>query len=80
MNRKELYQKIKKYDLGDVVKFITNKDYTHVPNHELEYIINSSNKEQKKVAVKESNPIEKLVEVLKKKNLLLPSEVDYILN
>lgn len=82
MKRTEIYKKIKEYNLQDVVKQTCGKNYTQVDNDMLLSIIEKS----KKPAPKEqnekrySNGFNRLIEILKKKHLLLDSEVDYIYN
>ena len=93
MNRKELYAKVKELNLQEKIKEQFGENYTRVSNAELAFIIANYNKVEKpksetevsisKVA-KESTvatkscKCDKLIEVLKKKHILLNSEVDYI--
>lgn len=88
MNRKEIYAKIKEYNLAGVIKDTLKENYTRVPNDTLESFISkhASLHDKKSEVVKneemvssEKTPLAKLVEVLHKKHILLKSEVDYIL-
>lgn len=88
MNRKEIYAKIKEYNLAEAIKKTFHENYTRIPSANLECFISdyvSSRGEELKVindnhkdAVEESSLV-KLVETLQKKHILLKSEVDYIL-
>ena len=93
MNRKELYAKVKELNLQEKIKEQFGENYTRVSNAELAFIIANYNKVEKPksetkvstsiVAKKptvatESSKCDKLIEVLKKKHILLNSEVDYI--
>ena len=93
MNRKELYAKVKELNLQEKIKEQFGENYTRVSNAELALIIASYNKVEKpksetKVSISkvakestvatESSKCDKLIEVLKKKHILLNSEVDYI--
>ena len=93
MNRKELYAKVKELNLQEKIKEQFGENYTRVSNAELALIIDSYNKVEKpksetKVSIskvaKESTiatkscKCDKLIEVLKKKHILLNSEIDYI--
>lgn len=89
MNRKEIYAKIKEYNLAEAIKKAFHDNYTRVSNANLEYFVNKYAKlptnEAPSVAKSgndnsvEKSPLEKLVETLQKKHILLKSEVDYIL-
>lgn len=88
MNRKEIYAKIKKYNLAEAIKKAFHENYTKIPNANLECFISeyvtSPGEESEVVKDKhkdtvEKSPLEKLVETLQKKHILLKSEVDYIL-
>lgn len=88
MNRKEIYAKIKEYNLAGVIKDTLKENYTRVPSATLESFISKhvSLHDKKSEVVKneemvssEKTPLAKLVEVLHKKHILLKSEVDYIL-
>ena len=93
MNRKELYAKVKELNLQEKIKEQFGENYTRVSNAELAFIIANYNKVEKpnsetKVSISkvakestvatESSKCDKLIEVLKKKHILLNSEVDYI--
>lgn len=88
MNRKEIYAKIKEYNLAGVIKDTLKENYTRVSNATLESFISKhvSLHGKKPKVIKnegmvslEKTPLAKLVEVLHKKHILLKSEVDYIL-
>ena len=93
MNRKELYAKVKELNLQEKIKEQFGENYTRVSNEALAFIIANYNKVEKpksetKVSISkvakestvatESSKCDKLIEVLKKKHILLNSEVDYI--
>lgn len=88
MNRKEIYAKIKEYNLAEAIKKTFHENYTRIPSANLECFISdyvSSRGEELKVindnhkdAVEKSSLV-KLVETLQKKHILLNSEVNYIL-
>ena len=88
MNRKEIYAKIKEYNLAEAIKKTFHENYTRIPSANLECFISdyvSSRGEELKVindnhkdAVEKSSLV-KSVETLQKKHILLKSEVDYIL-
>ena len=88
MNRKEIYAKIKEYNLAEAIKKTFHENYTRIPSANLECFISdyvSSRDEKQEVigdtrkdAVEKSSLV-KLVETLQKKHILLKSEVDYIL-
>lgn len=93
MNRKELYAKVKELNLQEKIKEQFGENYTRVSNAELALIITNYKKVEKPknetkasistVAKKstvatESGKCDKLIEVLKKKHILLNSEIDYI--
>ena len=88
MNRKEIYAKIKEYNLAEAIKKTFHENYTRIPSANLECFISnyvSSNGEKLKVInnnhedTVEKSSLVKLVETLQKKHILLKSEVDYIL-
>ena len=88
MNRKEIYAKIKEYNLAGVIKDTLKENYTRVPSATLESFISKhvSLHGKKPKVIKnegmvssEKTPLAKLVEILHKKHILLKSEVDYIL-
>lgn len=86
MNRKELYAKVKELNLQEKIKKVYGDNYTRVGNVELaniiaEYIAPKAKPKSgvvEMVAISESSKCDKLVEVLKKKHILLDSEVSYI--
>ena len=88
MNRKEIYAKIKEYNLAESIKKTFHENYTRIPSANLEcfirdYVSSSGEKQEvmgntRKDAVEKSSLV-KLVETLQKKHILLKSEVDYIL-
>ena len=94
MNRKELYAKVKELNLQEKIKEQFGENYTRVSNAVLAFIIaNYYNKVEKpkseteasistvakeSTVVTESSKCDKLIEVLKKKHILLNSEIDYI--
>lgn len=78
-NRQMLYAEINKFNLQDRVKKISGKDYTRTSNDILIAVI--SNYKQSNTIENSSNikcRCDKLIEVLKKKHILLDSEIDYI--
>lgn len=90
MNRKEIYAKIKEYNLAEAIKKkkTFHENYTRIPSANLECFISdyvtSHGEELEVVKVKHKDTVEKsslvkLVETLQKKHILLKSEVDYIL-
>ena len=88
MNRKEIYAKIKEYNLAEAIKKTFHENYTRIPSANLECFISdyvsSRGEEAEGVKVKHKDTVEKsslvkLVETLQKKHILLKSEVDYIL-
>lgn len=88
MNRKEIYAKIKEYNLAGVINGTLKENYTRVPSATLESFISEHvalHGEEPEVVKNEErvspgkDPLAKLVEVLHKKHILLKSEVDYIL-
>lgn len=93
MNRKELYAKVKELNLQEKIKEQFGENYTRVSNATLAFIIANYNKVEKpksetkasistvakeSTVVTESSKCDKLIEVLKKKHILLNSEIDYI--
>ena len=88
MNRKEIYAKIKEYNLVETIKKTFHENYTRIPSANLECFISdyvsSSGEEQEVIGNTRKDDVEKsslvkLVETLQKKHILLKSEVDYIL-
>lgn len=93
MNRKELYDKVKVFGLGDEIKKKFGKNFTQVSNTDLEAVINAKAGAEKPVAPKTTNTakvenpnadkinktIVKLVSTLHFKKYLTTQEVDEIL-
>lgn len=88
MNRKEVYEVIKKMELQNVVKNIYGKNYTNVPTDDLIQVIANAKKsliptvEEWEIEMEPcnlENKINTLVEILFKKRLLLKSEVEAII-
>lgn len=83
MNRKELYQKVKELNLQEEIKKKYGNNYTRVGNTELEtiiakYTVKTPTTERVNVSCGKGCKGDKLIEVLKKKHILLDSEVAYI--
>ena len=86
MNRKELYTKVKELNLQEEIKKKYGDNYTRVGNIKLASMIakhtvpkvKSKPKVASKIASGKGCKCDKLVEVLKKKHILLDSEVSYI--
>ena len=83
MSRKELYAKVKELNLQEEIKKKYGDNYTRVGNTELEAIIaKHTAKTPATGGVKggcgKGGKCNKLIEVLKKKHILLDSEVAYI--
>lgn len=82
MSRKELYAKVKELNLQEEIKKKYGSNYTRVGNTELEAIIAKHTAKTSTTEVKDSCgkscKCDKLIEVLKKKHILLDSEVAYI--
>lgn len=83
MNRKELYAKVKELNLQEEIKKEYGDNYTRVRNIVLETIIakhtaKSFTTEGVKSSCGKGCKCDKLIEVLKKKHILLDSEVAYI--
>lgn len=55
MNRKELYDKVKAFGLGDEIKKKFGKNFTQVSNADLEAVINAKAGAKKPVAPKTTN-------------------------
>ena len=80
MDRKELYKKIKNYNLEAAVKTKFGRNFTQVSSKDLENIIAKAEDANVCMSVEhDCSMTKKLVEVLQKKRILLASEVDYIL-
>lgn len=83
MSRKELYAKVKELNLQEEIKKKYGDNYTRVGNTELEAIIAKYTAEAPTIGGVKSGcdkdcKCDKLIEVLKKKHILLDSEVAYI--
>ena len=83
MSRKEIYAKVKELNLQEEIKKKYGDNYTRVDNTELEAIIaEHTAKATTTGGVKSSCDkgckCDKLIEVLKKKHILLDSEITYI--
>lgn len=83
MSRKELYAKVKELNLQEEIKKKYGNNYTRVGNTKLEAIIAKHTAKTPttggvKVGCDKSYKCDKLIEVLKKKHILLDSEVAYI--
>lgn len=85
MDRKLLYQKVKNNNLEEKIKKEFGRNFTQVSSKDLEKIVCAEEYKNlyKSVKVecnnKPNNVVEKLIEVLQKKRILLNSEVEYIL-
>lgn len=79
MNRKELYAEIKSLNLQEEVKNRFGDNYTRISNADLQALVDeihaSMNRQHKSV-----HALDKLVEILAKKKILLKSEIDAIMN
>jgi hypothetical protein len=83
MSRKELYAKVKELNLQEEIEKKYGDNYTRVGNTELEAIIakytaKSSTTEGVKSGCGKCCKCNKIIEALKKKHILLDSEVAYI--
>lgn len=83
MSRKELYAKVKELNLQEEIKKKYGDNYTRVSNTELEAIIakhttKAPTTKEVKGDCGKGCKCDKLIEVLKKKHILLDSEVAYI--
>lgn len=86
MTRKDCYDFIKKYNLSDEVKNKFGKHYTNVTTENLlNYVASKTPKKVTKKNAKEDcmcntvhSKFAKLVEILGKHRILLPSEIDEI--
>ena len=84
MNRKDLYNEIYQLNLQDEIKNTTGRNFTQVSSAVLESIISLAKEaiaENERTSSNNScnEALERLVEVLVKKHILLASEVRYIL-
>lgn len=83
MSRKELYAKVKELNLQEEIKKKYGDNYTRVGNTELEAIIakhiaKTPTTGGVKGGCGKGGKCDKLIEVLKKKHILLDSEIAYI--
>ena len=83
MNRKEIYAKVKELNLQEEIKKKYGDNYTRVDNTELEAIIAKHTAKATTTGGVKSGcgkgcKCDKLIEVLKKKHILLDSEITYI--
>lgn len=84
MNRKDIYNKIKEYKLEEEVKKVYGKNYTNISTTCLYTLIlkhqskmKDHNAQEVNIVI-ESPRLNKLIEVLAKKRILLKSEIEYI--
>lgn len=82
--RKEIYDAIKNLHLEDEVKVTFGRNFTQVSTAELSILIEKNTKKRKKCecdsARPETSPFDNLVNILRKKRILLDSEVRAIYN
>lgn len=81
MNRKELYAQVTSLNLQEEVKATYGKNYTQCSNAELKIVVDAATaglEEALTPGVERS--LNKLVEILQKKKILLNSEVCAIMN
>ena len=83
MSRKELYAKVKELNLQEEIKKKYGDNYTRVGNTKLEAIIAKHTAKTPttggvKVGCNKKCKCDKLIVILKKKHILLDSEVAYI--
>lgn len=79
MNRKQLYNEITSLGLQDEVKSRYGKNYTQCSNEALQKLVDEVHKGMN-AAHTGCNSLNKLVEILAKKKILLKSEVTAIMN
>lgn len=77
LSRKDIYTIIVENSLQDVIKITFGKNYTNVSTAELKSVLEDFEPKTEKSDT--CAPLKKLVEILKKKHLLLKSEVKDIL-
>lgn len=82
MTRKELYEQIKYLGLQDEVKKLTGDNYTRATNSQLELIVKKAITKVKPPTntLTKCTALNKLIEILTKKKILLKSEVNEIMN
>ena len=83
MSRKELYAKVKELNLQELIKRKCGDNYTRVSNTELEAIIAKHTAETSTTGGVEDScgkgcKCDRLIEILRKKHILLDSEMSYI--
>ena len=78
--RKELYVEIKKLQLENEVKELFGRNFTQISSAALNDVITNKTAKKPEKGTKNITKVDKLVEVLGKKRILLKSELDYILN
>lgn len=76
MNRKELYAKIKELNLQGRVKELFGDNYTRVKSEDLANVIASVKKVTPKKETRSDSKVDKLINLLYKKHILLKSEVE----
>ena len=91
MDRKELYQEVNNFNLQEKIKTKYGKNYTRCSNAELQKVVDEHKSKFLKKEVKsktntpkteasKSNRLDKLIEVLYNKRILLKSEVNLLFN
>lgn len=80
MNRKQLYNEITSLNLQAEVKAKFGENYTRVSNANLQTIVDEAHAAMDCVTHKSVKALDKLVEILAKKKILLKSEVNAIMN
>lgn len=81
-SRKELYAAVKKYNLQDKIKKAEGKNFTLCSNSVLFSHIDAYEainiRPKGKVGVRKVPKLDRLIEVLDRKHILLKSEIEYI--
>jgi hypothetical protein len=80
MNRNQIYNDIASLNLKEEVKATYGKNYTNCSSEQLMAVINKAIKVKNTTKIQTTSPINKLIDVLYKKKILLKSEVDSILS
>jgi len=78
MDRKEMYAEITAKNLKEEVNRTFGKNFTNVSSANLEEFLKKYNAKLKAPKAKNTCKCDKLIEILKKKHILLDSEVKYI--
>lgn len=81
MSRADLYLQVQELGIKEKVKEVYGRNYTNCTSPQLEAIIRDYMLEKPKIETKKvevDRYIDKLIEVLEKKHILLPSESKYI--